>query len=179
MSTTFCEMSSIQPGPLAYEAPSPAPNCSLNALIPRPIPNSYWVTQWLLACEYPWCPLGPSTSVLRQKIDALLAAGVRTFVDLTEPNELRPYGAYLAKRAQALGLSDIEYHRFPIPDRCLPASVEYMRKILEVLRDNEQRERISAVHCRSVIRLIIFRSLLTYLYLGAASVEREWLLEAG
>lgn len=118
---------------------------SLNTLYPRPIANSYWATPWLVACEYPWCP-GPAA--IRQKIDALLAAGVRTFIDLTEVNELRSYGSYLAKRADALKLDDIEYHRFPIRDRSLPASVAFMRDILEVLRDNENRGRISAVHCR-------------------------------
>jgi len=114
----------------------------------RPIPNSYWATPLLLACEYPWCP-GPAA--VRQKIDALLAAGVRTFIDLTEVNELVSYGSYLAKCSETMGLEDIEYHRFPIPDRCLPASLQYMRDILTVLRDNEKRGRKSAVHCRGGI----------------------------
>jgi atypical dual specificity phosphatase len=116
-----------------------------NAICSRPIPNSYWATPLLLACEYPWCP-GPF--VARQKIDALLAAGVRTFIDLTEVDELVSYSSYLTKRAKIMGLDDIEYHRFPIPDRSLPASVQYMREILVVLQDNKRRGRISAVHCR-------------------------------
>ena len=41
----------------------------------RPIPNSYWATPFLVACEYPWAPSTP-----RPKLDALLAAGVRTYV---------------------------------------------------------------------------------------------------
>jgi len=126
----------------------------LNRLLPsnhacqRPIPNSYWATPLLLACEYPWCP-GPVAT--RQKIDALLAAGVRTFIDLTEVDELVSYHSYLAQRAEIMGLDDIEYHRFPIPDRSLPASVQYMREILMELQDNHQRGRISAVHCRGGI----------------------------
>jgi hypothetical protein len=119
---------------------------SLNTIFKRPIPNSYWATPLLLACEYPWCP-----GVSKQKIEALLAAGVRTFIDLTEVNELRAYGSYLSVRAEAMGLTDIEYHRFPIVDRSLPESVEYMRNILQVLKDNEQRGRITAVHCRGGI----------------------------
>lgn len=50
-----------------------------------------------------------------------------------------------------MGLDDVEYHRFPIVDRSLPESVEYMRDILQVLKDNEQRGRITAVHCRGGI----------------------------
>jgi hypothetical protein len=119
---------------------------SLNAILKRPIPNSYWATPLLLACEYPWCP-----GVAEQKIEALLAAGVRTFIDLTEVDELRAYSSYLAARTKAMGLTDVEYHRFPIVDRSLPESVEYMRDILQVLKDNEKRDRITAVHCRGGI----------------------------
>jgi hypothetical protein len=115
---------------------------------PRPIPNSYWATPLLLACEYPWAPRLKS-----QKIDALLASGVRTFIDLTEHGELSPYAPHLNARVARLGIdvSTIEYHCFPIQDRSLPQSVEFMREILDVLRDNDRRGRISAVHCRGGI----------------------------
>jgi len=114
----------------------------------HPIPNSYWATPLLLACEYPWAPRLKS-----QKIDALLLSGVRTFIDLTEHGELSPYSPHLAARVTRLGIdvSTIEYHCFPIQDRSLPQSVEYMREILDVLRDNERRGRITAVHCRGGI----------------------------
>lgn len=116
---------------------------------PHPIPNSYWVTNHLLACEYPWDPRNPS----EPKLDALLRAGVRTFVDLTEERELSPYTSQLLARASLLNIDEkeIEYHRFPIHDRSLPGSVEYMRQILNVLRDNEERNRTTAVHCRGGI----------------------------
>ena len=114
---------------------------------PRPIPNSYWPTNFLLACEYPWAPDD------FQKLDALLAAGVRTFIDLTESGEMSPYTPHLATRAVLLGIdkSTLQYHRFPIQDRSLPESVDYMCQILDVLRDNERRGRVSAVHCRGGI----------------------------
>ncbi|KIY63503.1 hypothetical protein CYLTODRAFT_403129 [Cylindrobasidium torrendii FP15055 ss-10] len=128
------------------ERPSP-----LNAVCPRPIPNSYWATPLLLACEYPWTPKNPR----KPKLDNLLQAGVRTFIDLTESGELSPYanGNILSGRADLLGIDNttIEYHRFPIRDRSLPQSVEYMYKVLDVLSDNEKRGRISAVHCRGGI----------------------------
>lgn len=123
---------------------------TLTSTIPRPIPNSYWATPLLLACEYPWTPKEPH----KPKLDALLRAGIRTFIDLTECGELRPYcGEVLTSRAELLGIdkNTIEYHRFPIPDRCLPHSVEFMYSVMEVLRDNEQRGRITAVHCRGGI----------------------------
>ncbi|KAG9223487.1 hypothetical protein PTI98_001962 [Pleurotus ostreatus] len=123
----------------------------LTAVYPRPIPNSYWATPLLLACEYPWTPkvLIPC----RQKLDAVLKAGVRTFIDLTECGELSPYADHLSRRAAALGIdtSTLEYHRFPIRDRSLPESVDHMYRIFDVLRDNEKRGRISAVHCRGGI----------------------------
>jgi atypical dual specificity phosphatase len=114
---------------------------------PRPIPNSYWATAHLLACEYPWSPSCP------KKLDALLKAGVSTFIDLTECGELSPYATHLSARAALLGVDSppIEYHQFPIRDRSLPESVDYMYKVLRVLRDNERRGRISAVHCRGGI----------------------------
>ncbi|GAW07312.1 dual specificity protein phosphatase [Lentinula edodes] len=107
----------------------------LNAVCPRPIPNSYWATPLLLACEYPWTPKNP----YRPKLDALLKAGVRTFIDLTECGELSPYSNILCGRAALLGIDPvtIEYHNFPIRDRSLPQSAEYMNSVLDVLRDNE------------------------------------------
>ncbi|KII86267.1 hypothetical protein PLICRDRAFT_43852 [Plicaturopsis crispa FD-325 SS-3] len=128
---------------------SSSENTRLAVAIPRPIPNSYWATEYLLATEYPWAPCA-----VKQKLDAVLLAGIRTFIDLTEVGELRPYAPNcLSARAEFLGIDpgEIEYHNFPIADRSLPVSVEYMCGILDVLRDNERRERISAVHCRGGI----------------------------
>jgi protein-tyrosine phosphatase len=123
---------------------------SLTPTRPRPIPNSYWATPLLVACEYPYTPANPNTP----KLDALLRAGVRTFIDLTECGELQPYcGDILTSRAEVLGIDTrtIEFHRFPIPDRCLPKSTEFMYSVMEVLKDNEKRGRITAVHCRGGI----------------------------
>ena len=121
----------------------------LTAVCTRPIPNSYWATPLLLACEYPWTPTDPQ----RPKLDSLLRNGVRTFIDLTESGELIPYTSILGQRAALLGIepSNIEYHRFPIRDRCLPESIDLMYEVLDTLRDNQNRGRISAVHCRGGI----------------------------
>jgi atypical dual specificity phosphatase len=146
----------------AYQLPSPStspalssPSASTQHPRPltqhhaRPIPNSYWATPALLACEYPWAPSTPTP-----KLDALLLAGVRTFVDLTEPGELRPYAASaLAARARAVGIDacSIEYFNFPIQDRETPPSKEFVMEVLAVLADVEARGRIAAVHCRGGI----------------------------
>ncbi len=121
-------------------------------LYPRPIPNSYWATPTLLACEYPWSPTSK-----RPKLDALLLAGVRTFIDLTESGELLKYAPdHLQTRASNIGLAasevqDIEYHRFPIPDRTVPKSMELIGRIMDVLRDCQLRGRLAVVHCRGGI----------------------------
>ncbi|KAK0202942.1 protein-tyrosine phosphatase-like protein [Desarmillaria ectypa] len=134
---------------LIHALPLPDRPSPLTAVCPRPIPNSYWATPLLLACEYPWTPKNPC----RPKLDSLLKAGVRTFIDLTENGELSPYANILCGRAAILGIdtATIEYHRFPIRDRSLPESVDYMYRVLDVIRDNEDRGRISAVHCRGGI----------------------------
>ncbi|CDO76043.1 hypothetical protein BN946_scf184959.g1 [Trametes cinnabarina] len=123
---------------------------------PRPFPNSYWATPYLIACEFPFCPLTPTQierKNTKQKLDTLLSAGVRTFIDLTEPHELFPYWPHLAQRCYDLGIDprEVEYHNFPIRDRSLPESVEFVRRIMDVLRDNENRGRVAAVHCRGGI----------------------------
>lgn len=121
----------------------------------RPIPNSYWATPYLVACEFPYCPLTPAQTRqhTKQKLDALLLAGVQTFIDLTEPHELFPYSPHLASRCALLGVDpkSVEYHNFPIRDRSLPDRLELVREILAVLKDNEQRGRVCAVHCRGGI----------------------------
>ncbi|KAI0033571.1 protein-tyrosine phosphatase-like protein [Vararia minispora EC-137] len=125
---------------------------TITSVVSRPIPNSYWATPLLLACEYPWTPsLNTSRSV--QKIDLLLLAGIRTFIDLTESGELSPYAPHLSECVTRLGIDprEVEYHNFPVRDRCTPASVDFVHRIMRVLADNERRGRITAVHCRGGI----------------------------
>ncbi|PFH46902.1 hypothetical protein AMATHDRAFT_77454 [Amanita thiersii Skay4041] len=112
----------------------------------RPIPNSYWATPSLLACEFPWDP----REQYHPKMDAILRSGVTTFIDLTEPGELEPYDNLLGDRATLLGIdpSTIEYHCFPIRDRCLPESLQFVQRVMDVLDDNERRGRMTAIHCR-------------------------------
>ena len=64
-----------------------------------PIPNSYVLLDGrLIAGEYPGDRRdGPA----KAKLGALLDAGVRTFLDLTESHELAPYDSLLAAEAKA------------------------------------------------------------------------------
>lgn len=114
-------------------------------LPPRPIPNSYWATPQLLACEYPGAPT-PAAAI--PKLDALLAAGIRDFYDLTEAGELVPYEALLRERAAHAGLdpAGIGYRRLPIRDLGLP-SAERLKEILAGLAASTAAGRPAAVHC--------------------------------
>ena len=112
---------------------------------PRPIPNSYWATPQLLACEYPGAPT-PAEAI--PKIDALLAAGICHFYDLTEDRELVPYEALLRERAAHAGLdpATIRYRRLPIRDLGLPSAAR-LTEILAELAESEAAGQLAAVHC--------------------------------
>lgn len=102
-----------------------------------PIPASYWVEDGkLLAGEYPGAKdeLGG-----REKLEAIRAAGVDAFLDLTEPGEysLRPYEAELA---------GLEYRRLAIADFGCP-SHEQMREILDAIDAAVAAGRTLYVHC--------------------------------
>jgi protein-tyrosine phosphatase len=76
--------------------------------------HAWWVEPGrLLAGEYPG---HTSAGHARQKIDVLVDAGVRTFVDLTTPDDgLDPYDHLVNDVAVARDL-DLAHVTFPIPD---------------------------------------------------------------
>jgi hypothetical protein len=117
----------------------------MSASQPQPIPNSYWATPQLLACEYPGAPT-PAAAI--PKLDALLAAGIRDFYDLTEAGELMPYEALLRERATHAGLdpATIQYHQFPVRDLDLPTP-ERLAQVLAALAKSAAAGRLAAVHC--------------------------------
>ncbi len=89
-------------------------------LVP-PIRESYWIlTGRFLAGEYPG---GVDEEQTRRRMDGLLAAGIDTFIDLTEPSELPPYLSILREQAREHG-HEIAYRRFSILDRSLPSRAE-------------------------------------------------------
>lgn len=96
---------------------------------PRPLPETYWVVPGrFLAGEYPG---GEGDFQTRKRLDALLTAGLDTFIDLTISRELPPYRLALTEAAQALGRV-ATYRRFAIDDFGLPGR-EQMIQILDTI----------------------------------------------
>ena len=60
-----------------------------------PLPNSFWVLPGkLLAGEYPGAPTPQHTHA---RLAQLLASGINSFIDLTEPDEVTAYDADLPR----------------------------------------------------------------------------------
>ena len=108
-----------------------------------PIRNSYWLVEGkLLAGGYP----GSSNPQLaRDKLQALLDNGVRSFIDLTQPEELVPYDDLLARIAAERKL-DVSYDRFSIRDMDVPTT-EVMNEILKTIRSRLAEGRVVYFHC--------------------------------
>lgn len=105
----------------------------------QPIENSYWVRRGrLLAGEYPghW-----DDAKARRKIEALAAAGVNAFVDLTEAGEsgLKPYAHMLADGAT--------HRRMAIRDAGVPRTAADMTAILDCIDGHLERGDVVYVHC--------------------------------
>ncbi len=95
----------------------------------RPLLESYWVEPGrLLAGEYPG---SQSDFETRERLNALLAAGFDTFIDLTRPGEFLPYQDILTEESSLLGLT-VSYSRFAIGDFGLPTHKQ-MEKILKTV----------------------------------------------
>lgn len=100
-----------------------------------PTPESYWVTDRLLAGKYPGSQFDADAA---EKVSALLDAGVRTFVDLTEDGELLPYAHLLP--------ADVLHQRVAVPDVTCPRA-DQIREALDVIEEGVARG-IVYVHCR-------------------------------
>ena len=109
------------------------------------IPDSYWVIPGkLLAGEYP----GARTEVeARAKLSALLDAGVRTFIDLTEAGEynLRPYWPLVQQLAAERNIQ-VAHRRLSIPDMGTPTP-EHMHLVLDTIDAAIDGGQPVYVHC--------------------------------
>ncbi len=109
----------------------------------RPIPECYWVIPGrLLAGEYPGARL---ESQAEKKLRAFLGAGIRSFIDLTQPGELDPYDGLLSALSAELGLEAV-YERRTIQDLDVPEP-EVMRGILDAIEKNLAATKPLYVHC--------------------------------
>ena len=105
-----------------------------------PIPNSYWVEPGrLLAGEYP----GITRVEPSGQIQALLDAGITSFIDLTAEGELTPYAPGLGRKAR--------HRRFAITDHELPASPALFDDVIAAIDADLADERRVYVHCRAGI----------------------------
>ncbi|MGI6350088.1 MAG: protein-tyrosine phosphatase family protein [Armatimonadota bacterium] len=117
--------------------------------LPVPHPRSYWVEPGtFIAGSYPG-DLGKREA--EAKLAALLDAGVRSFMNLMEPDEVdssgnlfRPYEALCRQLAQSRGI-EVAFHRMPIHDESVPTP-DHMARILDVI-DAEMRRGVVYVHC--------------------------------
>ena len=108
-----------------------------------PIPNSYWLPGGqLIAGEYPG---SPDHDAAREKVRALLDAGVRVFVDLTESHELTPYDEIALDEAASRGVG-LAYIRLPIGDMSVPPASR-MAEVLERLDSALSLGQTAYVHC--------------------------------
>lgn len=60
----------------------------------------------------------PEEPIARQQLERLIGAGIGTFLDLTEEDEIPSYAPLLDELAPAVGLY---YQRFAIPDMGVPS----------------------------------------------------------
>jgi hypothetical protein len=99
----------------------------MNAEHPTPIRESYWVLPGrFLAGEY---PRERRVRASRPKLQALLGAGLRVFVDLTRADDrLEPYADLLAELEPGA-----RHLAFPVADMGVPASPGQMVAILDAV----------------------------------------------
>ncbi len=110
----------------------------------RPIEYCYWVTDNLLAGEYPG---DLDEQKAREKVASLLDAGVSIFIDLTEGENERAFirGSKLRPYADLAGQA--AHLQFPIQDMGVPESPELTKEILDSIDRNIANGCTVYVHC--------------------------------
>ncbi|HET9447520.1 MAG TPA: ADP-ribosylglycohydrolase family protein [Steroidobacteraceae bacterium] len=110
-----------------------------------PIPNSYWVQPGrLLAGEYPG---SMSRADAMERVQRLLAAGVTSFIDLTEEGELPDYASLLPELTERR----VRHRRLAIIDHGLPDSPAHMARILDLIDSELAGGHCVYLHCRAGI----------------------------
>ena len=104
--------------------------------------HAWWVEPGLvMAGEYPLSKFGGE-----EKLDLLMDAGVRTFIDLTTPeDELRPYRDELLDRARKRGI-DVRHESHPIPDLGV-VELDAYRDIVDLIAAENAAGRAVYIHC--------------------------------
>jgi hypothetical protein len=113
-------------------------------MIATPIPESYWLVDGqLLAGGYPGAF---DHKRARQKIGAILGAGIRSFIDLTDAvDALEPYEPILNELAANMRIN-VSYRRMSITDMSIPTT-ELMAEILSTIETEVGEGRPVYFHC--------------------------------
>jgi hypothetical protein len=110
--------------------------------LPVPHANTYWVVPGaFLAGGHP----ALVDDHVEKRLSALLAAGIRTFIDLTEQHETDGYAVVLQCLAEERGV-EVAYLHIPARDRSVP-SAWTMGRMLDVIDRAVADGRPVFVHC--------------------------------
>jgi len=122
----------------------------MQAQPPRPNSCTYWVTENLIAGEYPADAAGELAT--RRKLRHYLDKGITAFVDLTHEGEKPAYSQILMEEAIQMGIdaNEIKHTRLPILDMNIPKQ-ERMNEILDSIESAIKEGRKVYVHCRGGI----------------------------
>lgn len=108
-----------------------------------PIAESYWVEQdQFLAGEY---PASHDPELARRRLESFLEAGIRTFINLTQPHELPAYDTLLKDLAHIYDV-ELTHQRFAIRDHGVPSS-QTMTDILDAIDTSIQSGKPVYIHC--------------------------------
>lgn len=112
------------------------------------IPNAYWIEPGkLMGGAY---PATASCADSLKRISVLLAAGVTSFVDLTEPGECIPYEMLLSAYKGLRG-GEVRYVRKPLGDHRTPRAPQLMSEILDYMAQSLAEGHCIYLHCRAGI----------------------------
>jgi hypothetical protein len=123
---------------------APASSAPPDPALKPPIPNSYWLPGGMIAAgEYPG---GSTASLARERLGQMIDAGIRSFVDLTQPHDpLLPYDVMLSMEGRERDV-ETRYKRFGIEDMGV-TDVATMRKILDYIDAEVAAGRKVYIHC--------------------------------
>lgn len=109
---------------------------------PFPLYHGYWVPGMdLVAGEYPGAREGRPE---KGKLATLRSMGVTAFVDLTEPHELPPYRERMER---IWGRTQVQHHRFAIPDLSIPSDPMVMASALDHIQQSLNEGHRIYLHC--------------------------------
>lgn len=115
-----------------------------------PFQNAYWVNKnRLMAGEY---PLAYNPEASRGRLESLFSHGIRTIVDLTEPDEIRRLGLHhpgyqeMVREVSLQMNIDAAYNSMPVPDFGTPDR-RFLMEVLDLIDASADAGRPVYVHC--------------------------------